>query len=47
MRTDSVRLSDEFIKDTYGYIKDNYGSEYVGYVKRVIKLRMFKMHMKP
>ena len=33
MRTDSVRLSDEFIKDTYGYIKDNYGSEYVGYVK--------------
>lgn len=33
MRTDSVRLSDEFIKSTYGYIKDNYGSEYVGYVK--------------
>ena len=27
MRTDSVRLS-------YGYIKDNYGSEYVGYVKK-------------
>ena len=34
MRTDSVRLSDEFIKDTYGYIKDNYGSEYVCYVKK-------------
>lgn len=34
MRTDSVRLSDEFIKETYGYIKDNYGSEYVGYVKK-------------
>ena len=34
MRTDSVRLSDEFIKGTYGYIKDNYGSEYVGYVKK-------------
>ena len=34
MRTDSVRLSDEFIKDTYGYIKDNYGNEYVGYVKK-------------
>lgn len=33
MRTDSVRLSDEFIKSTYGYIKDTYGSEYVGYVK--------------
>ena len=34
MRTDSVRLSDEFIKDTYGYIKDTYGSEYVGHVKK-------------
>ena len=34
MRTDSVRLSDEFIKDTYGYIKENYGNEYVGYVKK-------------
>ena len=33
MRTDSVRLSDEFIKSTYGYIKDKYGSDYVGYVK--------------
>jgi len=34
MRTDSVRLSDEFIKETYGYIKENYGSEYVGYAKK-------------
>lgn len=34
MRTDSVRLSDEFIKSTYGYIKDKYGSEYVGNVKK-------------
>ena len=33
MRTDSIRLSDEFVKGTYGYIKENYGSEYVGYVK--------------
>ena len=33
MRTDSVRLSDEFIKSSYGYIKENYGSDYVGYVK--------------
>ena len=33
MRTDSVRLSDEFIKSTYGYIKDKYGEEYIGYVK--------------
>ena len=34
MRTDSVRLSDEFIKSTYGFIKETYGSEYVGYVKK-------------
>ena len=33
MRTDSVRLSDEFIKSTYAYINSNYGKEYVGYVK--------------
>ena len=33
MRTDSVRLSDEFIKSTYAYINENYGKEYVGYVK--------------
>jgi len=34
MRTDSVRLSEEFIKSTYGYIRDNYGEEYLGYVKK-------------
>ena len=33
MRTDSIRLSDEFIKATYGYIKNTYGEDYVGYVK--------------
>ncbi len=33
MRTDSVRLSDEFIKSTYGYIKNIYGEDYLGYVK--------------
>ena len=33
MRTDSIRLSDEFIKSTYGFIKAKYGEEYVGYVK--------------
>ena len=33
MRTDSVRLSDEFIKSTYAYIKDKYGEDYIGYVK--------------
>ena len=34
MRTDSIRLSEEFIKSTYGYIKDNYGEKYLGYVKK-------------
>ncbi len=34
MRTDSVRLSDEFIKSTYAYIRNNYGEEYLGYVKK-------------
>ncbi len=34
MRTDSVRLSDEFVGETYSYIKSKYGSEYVGYVKK-------------
>ena len=33
MRTDSIRMSDEFIKSTYGYIKENYGENYIGYVK--------------
>lgn len=37
MRTDSIRLSEEFIKSTYGYIKDNYGEEYLGYVKKTNK----------
>lgn len=33
MRTDSTRLSDEFIKSTYAYIDKTYGKEYVGGVK--------------
>ena len=33
MRTDSIRLSDEFIKSTYAYISDTYGKDYIGYVK--------------
>ena len=33
MRTDSVRLSDEFVKSCYAFIDSNYGNEYVGYVK--------------
>ena len=38
MRTDSIRLADEFIKSTYGFIKNNYGEEYVGYVKTTSKV---------
>ena len=34
MRTDSIRLSDEFIKRTYAYIKEQYGEKYIGYVKK-------------
>ena len=34
MRTDSVRMSDEFVKNTYGYIKNTYGDNYIGYVKK-------------
>ncbi len=37
MRTDSVRLSDEFVKSTFGYIKGKYGEEYIGYVKKAKK----------
>jgi DNA topoisomerase-1 len=34
MRTDSTRLSDVFVHDTYEYIKKNYGSDYIGPVKK-------------
>ena len=34
MRTDSVRLSDDFTKPALKYISDSYGSEYVGYIKK-------------
>ncbi|MDD4644344.1 MAG: type I DNA topoisomerase [Bacilli bacterium] len=34
MRTDSTRLSEEFIKNTFGYIKVHYGEEYLGLVKK-------------
>ena len=33
MRTDSVRISESFVAETYKYIKGNYGEDYVGYVK--------------
>ena len=34
MRTDSTRLSPIFIDDTFAYIKENFGEEYVGAVKK-------------
>lgn len=34
MRTDSTRLSDEYIKSAYQYIEENYGKEYKGYIKK-------------
>ena len=34
MRTDSTRLSEEFIKTTFGYIKVHFGEEYLGTVKK-------------
>ena len=34
MRTDSIRLSDDFIKPAMKYIEENYGKKYVGYVKK-------------
>jgi len=37
MRTDSIRLSDDYIKEAYKYINDNYGKEYIGYVKKTKK----------
>ena len=37
MRTDSIRMSDEFIKSTYAYINENYGKDYIGYVKTTKK----------
>ena len=37
MRTDSIRLSDEFIASSRSYIINNYGEEYVGYTKTAKK----------
>ena len=34
MRTDSIRLSDEYTRSAYDYIKENYGKEYIGYIKK-------------
>lgn len=37
MRTDSIRLSDEFVNETYKFIEKEYGKEYVGKVKQKVK----------
>lgn len=34
MRTDSVRVSESFVKETFGYIKNKFGENYIGYVKK-------------
>ena len=33
MRTDSIRLSDEYVGSSLHYIEENYGKEYIGYQK--------------
>ncbi len=37
MRTDSIRLSDEYIGSAYKYIEEHYGKNYIGYVKKTKK----------
>ena len=34
MRTDSIRLSDDFVKQTYKFIENKFGKEYLGIVKK-------------
>lgn len=38
MRTDSIRLSEEFVASTYKYIENKYGKEYLGIVKKTKKV---------
>ena len=37
MRTDSIRLSNDFIKPAMKYIEENYGKQYIGYIKQAKK----------
>ena len=37
MRTDSIRLSTDFIKPAMKYIEENYGKQYIGYIKQAKK----------
>jgi len=34
MRTDSIRLSEEYVKSAYKYIENKYGKEYLGVIKK-------------
>lgn len=34
MRTDSIRLSDDFVKQAMAYIEKNYGKDYKGHIKK-------------
>ena len=34
MRTDSTRVSDTFVKETFSFIKNKFGEKYIGYVKK-------------
>lgn len=34
MRTDSIRLSDEFVGSSFHYIEENFGKNYIGFVKK-------------
>ena len=38
MRTDSIRLSDDFVRPAMKYIEENYGKEYIGHVKQSKKV---------
>ncbi len=37
MRTDSIRLSDEFVGSTYHFIEQHYGKNFIGYQKKTKK----------
>ena len=37
MRTDSIRLSDEFVGSAFHYIEENFGKKYIGYTKHAKK----------
>jgi DNA topoisomerase-1 len=39
MRTDSIRLSDEFVKEAEDFVKENYGNEYFGEATKKAKAK--------